>query len=219
MASNWRRHLQERPIGRQETALFIRRWLSGSSGEAPSAVQAACWTDVKRSYLRLRPQVRRCYVSVGDLATYGPPTSQVGFQVVSGASVSFDGAPCHLAVLDFGPASMDGWLSDLVARELGVDPCGFFDVEARELVVADERIGLTDLEFGVLRYLKDRQGKAVSRAELLERVWQQRPDSGSNVVDVIVRSLRGKLGARAARIATVRGVGYRLQPEAGGNER
>ena len=173
-------------------------------------VQAACWTDVKRSYLRLRPHVRRCYVSVGDLGTYGPPTSQVGFQVVSDASVSFDGAQCHLAVLDFGPGSIDGWLSQLVGRELGIDQNDYLDEGARELVLDEERVGLTALEFGVLTYLKHREGKAVSRAELLERVWEQRPDSGSNVVDVVVRSLRSKLGERARMISTVRGVGYRL---------
>jgi DNA-binding response OmpR family regulator len=193
-----------------ETALFIRRWLSDTVGESPSPVQAACWTDVKRSYLRLRPHVRRCYVSVGDLATYGPPTSQVGFQVVSDASVSLDGVQCHLAVLDFGPGSIDGWLAELVGRELGVMQDDYFDEGARQLVLDNARVGLTALESGVLSYLRARPGKAVSRAELLEHVWQQRPDCASNVVDVVVRSLRSKLGGRAQMISTVRGVGYRM---------
>jgi DNA-binding response OmpR family regulator len=210
VAHSWRRHLNDRPMDKNESALFIRRWLSDTAGESPSPVQAACWTDVKRCYLRLRPHVRRCYVSVSDLATYGPPTSQVGFQVVSDASVSLDGVQCHLAVLDFGPGSIDGWLSELVARELGVKQEEYFDEDARELVLDDARIGLTALESGVLRYLLERSGKAVSRAELLEHVWQQRPDSGSNVVDVVVRSLRSKLRDRARMISTVRGVGYRM---------
>ena len=35
VACSWRRHLRERPIGGNETALFIRRWLSNSAGESP----------------------------------------------------------------------------------------------------------------------------------------------------------------------------------------
>jgi hypothetical protein len=147
---------------------------------------------------------------VGDLVTYGPPTSQVGFQVVPDASVSLDGVQSHLAVLDFGPGSIDGWLTELVARELGMKQDEYFDESARELVLDEARVGLTALESGVFRYLRDRRGKAVSRAELLEHVWQQRPDCGSNVVDVVVRSLRSKLGDRAHMICTVRGVGYRM---------
>jgi hypothetical protein len=211
MVRCWRRHLQEQPLEKQEAALFIRRWLSESAGEAPSPVQAACWLDVKRFYLTLRPHVRRCYVAVSDLATYGPPTSQVGFQMVSDGAVSFDGAPLHLAVLDFGPKSIDGWLSRLVGNELGLGRDDSLNPEARELILQGERVRLTALEFGVLRYLRECEGRAVSRAELLERVWQQRPDTGSNVVDVVVRSLRNKLGPRAPAISTVRGIGYLLR--------
>ena len=70
----------------------------------------------------------------------------------------------------------------------------------------EERIGLTALEFGVLNYLRQREGRAMARAELLEQVWEQRADSGSNVVDVVVRSLRGKMRDHASMISTVRGV-------------
>ena len=48
----------------------------------------------------------------------------------------------------------------------------------------------------------------LSREQLLSRVWGYDFDPGSNVVDVYVRYLRRKLGAE--RIATVRGMGYRL---------
>ena len=100
-------------------------------------------------------------------------------------------------MLDFGPGSFDGWLSDLVVNELGLRPEEILDTAARELVNEEERVALTALEFGVLTYLRQREGKAVSRAELLGEVWEQRANSGSNVVDVVVRSLRRKLGVRA----------------------
>jgi DNA-binding response OmpR family regulator len=45
---------------------------------------------------------------------------------------------------------------------------------------------------------------------LLADVWGYDYDGGSNVVDVVVRSLRKKLGERAALIEAVRGTGYRL---------
>jgi hypothetical protein len=44
----WLDHLDQQPMPRQQRALFLRRWLSADGGEAPSAVQAACWVDVKR---------------------------------------------------------------------------------------------------------------------------------------------------------------------------
>jgi len=51
----------------------------------------------------------------------------------------------------------------------------------------------------------------VSRADLLREVWGTSYEGGSNTVDVVIRSLRRKLGPVADRIETVRGVGYRLK--------
>jgi DNA-binding response OmpR family regulator len=69
------------------------------------------------------------------------------------------------------------------------------------------------LEFGVLRHLSGRAGKTVSRQELLRDVWGTTFTGGSNVVDVVVRSLRGKLADGASCVQTVRGSGYRLTPD------
>jgi predicted ATPase len=85
------------------------------------------------------------------------------------------------------------------------------DEEARELLVADQRVGLAPLEFAVLRYLAEREGKAVSRAALLADVWGYSYEGGSNVVDAVVRALRKKLGAYAAALETVTKVGYRYR--------
>ena len=56
-------------------------------------------------------------------------------------------------------------------------------------------------------------GQVLSREQLLSGVWGYDFDPGSNVVDVYVRYLRRKVGA--GRIVTVRGMGYRFQPDAG----
>jgi len=49
------------------------------------------------------------------------------------------------------------------------------------------------------------------RYDLMEAVWGHRYPTASNVVDVVVRSLRQKLGAEASSVETVRGTGYRYR--------
>jgi DNA-binding response OmpR family regulator len=117
-------------------------------------------------------------------------------------------------MLDFGPSSVDGWLARLVAAELGVREDGLLDCAARELVLNGRRVGLTRLEFGVMEFLQGRAGEAVPRTSLLANVWERSHDCGGNVVDVVIRALRRKLGDQASLIETVHGVGYRLRREA-----
>ncbi|HXL90725.1 MAG TPA: response regulator transcription factor [Streptosporangiaceae bacterium] len=69
-------------------------------------------------------------------------------------------------------------------------------------------VPLTRLEFLLLRELADHAGQSVSKGRLLATVWGYDFDPGSNVVDVCVRRLRGKLGF--GLIKTVRGEGYQL---------
>ena len=76
-----------------------------------------------------------------------------------------------------------------------------------------ERIALTPLEFGLFNHLREREGTAVSRQELLREVWGTDYAGGSNVVDAVVRSLRRKLGSAASVVETVRGSGYRLRAD------
>jgi hypothetical protein len=204
-------HLRQNPILKSQQVLFLRRWLSLELGEAPSPVQAVCWLEIKRAYMALRPNLRRIYGTVCDLATFGPALSKLGFRPIEEANVKLDDAIYHSAMLDFGPASVDGWLAGLVAAELGVEEGGILDVDARELVHHGQRVGLTPLEFGVIHYLYQHEGKAVSRALLIENVWGYSYDGGSNVVDTVVLSLRKKLGEQASVIETVRGVGYRFR--------
>ena len=205
------RHLEQRSVPRSQQAIYLRRWLSLDRGERPSPVQGACWLEAKRSYVSLRSSLRRCYISVCDLAEYGPVAQRLGFRVVEPATTNIDGQAHHLAVLDFGPGAVESWLPQVAAREMGIAEQDILDTDARELVLDGERIGLTELEFGVMRHLCHRVDKPVSRADLLEDVWGHTQDCGSNVVDVVIRSLRKKLADRATAIETVRGVGYRFR--------
>ena len=108
-------------------------------------------------------------------------------------------------------------LADLVGAEITAEEfraSKMLEVDARELVLTSGRVNLTSLEFGVMQYLQDHPGKAVSRYDLMEAVWGYRNDTASNVVDVVVRSLRRKLGVESSAVETVRGTGYRYRMQA-----
>ena len=209
----WMDHLDRQPLPHQQRALFLRRWLDSETGEGPSAVQAACWVDLKRKYLELRPNLRRVYLTIQDLTPYAAVAKRLGFQVLSDSYKTPDGKTYFTAMLDFGPSSVDGWLARLVAAELGVEEKGLLDCAARELVLEEGRVSLSRLEFGVMEYLQQHEGEAISRVSLLQNVWEQSYDGGSNVVDVVIRALRKKLAGKASAIETVQGIGYRLRRE------
>jgi DNA-binding response OmpR family regulator len=90
------------------------------------------------------------------------------------------------------------------------------DSEAREVRVDGVVVELTRIEFDLLDALSERPRVALTRAQLLERVWGPTWFGDDHVVDVHMSKLRQKLGddPRAPRyLRTVRGVGYRLDTE------
>jgi two-component system, OmpR family, copper resistance phosphate regulon response regulator CusR len=90
------------------------------------------------------------------------------------------------------------------------------DTAARRVVHAGREIKLTPHEYGVLEVLVLRAGEVVSRRELWERLYEFESDVSSNVVDVLVCSLRKKLpqDEPQALIKTLRGHGYLVEREA-----
>jgi two-component system, OmpR family, response regulator len=89
--------------------------------------------------------------------------------------------------------------------------CGPLTLDARSarVALAGLPVKLTSHEFRVLSYLMHHPGEVVSQAELTEHIYAQSFDRDSNTVEVFIARLRRKLGA--ARIETVRGLGYRIQ--------
>jgi len=77
---------------------------------------------------------------------------------------------------------------------------------------AGKRIELTAKEFGLLEYLLRNAGHRVTRAMIVEHVWNLSFDTGTNIVDVYINYLRMKIdaGFTPRLIHTVRGVGYEL---------
>ncbi|WP_341925008.1 response regulator transcription factor [Nocardioides psychrotolerans] len=101
--------------------------------------------------------------------------------------------------------------AQLEAGDLTLDP------GTRVVRRGGAEVSLTPREFGLLHYLMRHRGDVVSKTEILESVWDLNYDGDDNVVEVYVGYLRRKIdqpfGRRA--IATVRGVGYRLESNGG----
>ncbi|WP_199320582.1 response regulator transcription factor RpaB [Leptolyngbya sp. FACHB-261] len=90
------------------------------------------------------------------------------------------------------------------------------DNDKRQVHRGDERIRLTDMEFGLLELLLSRAGKPVSRADILHEVWGYTPrcQADTRVVDVHVSRLRAKIEENPKNpefIITARGLGYLSQ--------
>jgi DNA-binding response OmpR family regulator len=90
----------------------------------------------------------------------------------------------------------------LTSGDLEVDPA------TRTCRKAGEEVKLTARELSILEYLLRRAGEVVSKADILDHVWDFAYDGGDNVVEVHVSALRRKLGPSA--VETVRGGGYRV---------
>ena len=80
--------------------------------------------------------------------------------------------------------------------------------DARQVRYRGNPVRLTAKEFEVLELFVLNRGRIFTRDEVLERVWGVGFDSPSNLIDVYVKNLRGKVGEEA--IETVRGLGYRF---------
>jgi DNA-binding response OmpR family regulator len=85
------------------------------------------------------------------------------------------------------------------------------DTAAHRVFLAEHEVTLTAKEFSVLEQLVLRAGEVVSKADILEHVWDFAYDGDPNIVEVYVSTLRRKL--RAGLIGTVRGAGYRLEAD------
>jgi DNA-binding response OmpR family regulator len=83
------------------------------------------------------------------------------------------------------------------------------DLRARRARVGGRPVDLTAREFMLTETFVRNRDRVLSRQQLLSHVWGYGHDTGSNVVDVYVCSLRRKLGP--GLIGTVRGMGYRLE--------
>ena len=87
------------------------------------------------------------------------------------------------------------------------------DLIGRRVHRQGKEIDLQPREFQLLEYLMRHAGQSVTRAMLLEKVWEYHFDPQTNVIDVHISRLRGKIdkGFDHPMLQTVRGAGYRLE--------
>jgi two-component system OmpR family response regulator len=142
-----------------------------------------------------------------------------------------DGVPDRVAGLDGGAddyvtkpfafAELVARLRALVRRGAAPRPVLLevgdlrLDPARREVHRGTTPLRLTPREFAVLECLMRAPGQAVSKTQLLEKVWDFAFEPESNVVEVYVANLRRKIDrpVGGSRVETVRGVGYRLRDE------
>ncbi|MEG1633628.1 MAG: response regulator transcription factor [Oscillospiraceae bacterium] len=95
--------------------------------------------------------------------------------------------------------------SELSAGEILMRP------DEHTVFAAGKRVTLTLKEFDLLRLFLENPGVVFTRDRLLSEVWALDYDGETRTVDVHIRTLRSKLGVCGDCIATVRGVGYRME--------
>ena len=100
-----------------------------------------------------------------------------------------------------------GWASSTLAFGPLV-----LDTRGKRVTVDGNAVDLTAYEYNVLEYLALHAGKAISKSELTEHIYDQDFDRDSNVIEVFVGRLRRKLDPEGSLvpIETVRGQGYRF---------
>jgi len=87
------------------------------------------------------------------------------------------------------------------------------DFEAYRVTLAGEPLRMTRLEFDLLRYFVENEGRVIPRAELLEKVWGIKGTTQTRAPDQFIRRLRKSLEAAPSQprhFVTVRDIGYRF---------
>ena len=112
-------------------------------------------------------------------------------------------------VLRRGRAGLDAAMLTVADLEL--------DLLRRRATRAGKRIDLTAKEYALLELLMRRQGEVLPRSLIASQVWDMNFDSDTNVIEVAMRRLRGKVdeGFEPRLIQTVRGMGYVLEASTG----
>jgi two-component system OmpR family response regulator len=91
--------------------------------------------------------------------------------------------------------------------------CGkvVMDTTSARVTLEGTLVNLTALEYRTLEYLMQHEGEVISKTELTEHIYDQDFDRDSNVIEVLINRLRGKVCA--GMIKTRRGLGYQLVSE------
>ncbi|MDR1754468.1 MAG: response regulator transcription factor [Eubacterium sp.] len=89
------------------------------------------------------------------------------------------------------------------------------NINEHTVMRSGEKINLTSKEYALLEYLIRNQGRALTRSQISDHVWNNEFEYDSNIVDVYIRYLRNKIDKKHKNklIQTIRGTGYALRVE------
>ena len=87
------------------------------------------------------------------------------------------------------------------------------DLAGREVYVDGKRASMTPKEYDLLFYLVKNKGLALTRDKLLEKVWGYDFFGDDRTVDTHIKMLRNSLGKYRTFIVTLRGMGYKFEPQ------
>ena len=87
------------------------------------------------------------------------------------------------------------------------------DTESRQVSINAQPLELSPKEYDLLAYLFDNKGKALSRQQILNQVWNYDYFGDLRTVDTHINRLRTKLGEKSSLVQTIRGYGYRFEVE------
>ena len=87
------------------------------------------------------------------------------------------------------------------------------DTESRQVSIDAQPLELSPKEYDLLAYLIDNKGKALSRQQILNQVWNYDYFGDLRTVDTHINRLRTKLGEKSSLVQTIRGYGYRFEVE------
>ena len=90
------------------------------------------------------------------------------------------------------------------------------DMDRRKVSRGGEKIDLSPREFEVLQVFMKEPGRAFSRDEICERIWEREHEYDTRTVEIFIMRLRKKLdrSGQDSVIRTIRSVGYMMKPSA-----
>jgi len=117
-------------------------------------------------------------------------------------------------------------LSELLARVKAISrrprvwqgeilKCGQLEMNPDRFLVMERgrRVSLSSKEFSLLEYLLRNRGRIISRAEIMEHVWDENADPFSNTIETHIGNLRRKLASGSKLISTFSSRGYKIDEE------
>ena len=87
------------------------------------------------------------------------------------------------------------------------------DTVSRQVSIDLQTVDLSPKEYELLAFLVENKGKALSRQQILNQVWNYDYFGDLRTVDTHINRLRTKLGEKSSLVQTIRGYGYRFEVE------